>query len=165
MKVSSFKSIVQTLNTNHVRYLLVGGLAVNAHGYVRATQDVDLVIWLDPENIKRAFPALEEVGYRPQQPLKAEDFGNHELREQWRMEKGMVVLKMWNDQDPGTALDIFVYEPFDFKTEFTRARIEEVEPGLFVPVVSLGTLLRMKEEAGRAKDLMDLDYLRKHHGL
>lgn len=165
MKVSGLTAIVQALNASQVKYLLVGGLAVNAHGYVRFTQDIDLVIWLDPENINRAFPALAAVGYRPQQPITADDFGNESLREQWRKNKGMVVLKMWNDQDPATVLDIFVYEPFDFKTEYARARIEELEFGIDVPVVSLGTLIRMKEEAGRAKDIIDLEHLKRHHGL
>ncbi|NJK92728.1 MAG: hypothetical protein HC904_13435 [Blastochloris sp.] len=125
MKVDSFRSIIRALNSSEVRYLLVGGLAVNAHGYVRSTQDVDLVLWLDPANLKNAFSGLAEAGYRPYQPIGADDFSNPDIREAWRREKGMVVLKMWNDLDPGTGLDIFVYEPFDFKTEYSRARIEK----------------------------------------
>lgn len=41
-----------------VRYLVAGGLAVNAHGYVRFTADIDLVIALDADNIISAFAAL-----------------------------------------------------------------------------------------------------------
>jgi len=57
MKVSSFEAIAAALNSAGVRYIVAGGLAVNAHGYVRLTHDVDLVVRLDPENILPAFAA------------------------------------------------------------------------------------------------------------
>jgi len=46
MEVRSVEAIVRALNTAEVEYLIVGGLAVNVHGYERLTQDVDLVIGL-----------------------------------------------------------------------------------------------------------------------
>ena len=48
-----------------VRYLVAGGLAVVAHGYPRLTVDLDLVLALDPANTKRAFDALQSLGYYP----------------------------------------------------------------------------------------------------
>jgi hypothetical protein len=47
MKLSSFEAIVGALNEAGVRYLVVGGIAVNAHGYLRVTNDVDIVIRLE----------------------------------------------------------------------------------------------------------------------
>jgi hypothetical protein len=165
MRVSTFERICQELNADHVRYLVAGGIAVNAHGYVRLTEDIDLIIWLDPENILRAFTALKRAGYQPQQPIHAEDFANPSIRESWRRDKQMVVLKMCSDADPSTPVDVFVYEPFDFKIEFARAKLEDVRPGLTVPVVGLGALLRMKEAAARPKDQIDIQHLRDLHGL
>jgi len=55
MEVSSVEAIVRALNDNQVQYLIVGGLAVNAHGYVRLTRGVDLVMGLEPENARRGF--------------------------------------------------------------------------------------------------------------
>lgn len=55
MKLASFEAIVRARNTAGVRYLIAGGLAVNAHGYVRFTKDVDIVIALDADNIVDAF--------------------------------------------------------------------------------------------------------------
>jgi hypothetical protein len=43
MEVRSIETIVKALNEAGVQYLIVGGLAVNAHGFVRLTRDVDLV--------------------------------------------------------------------------------------------------------------------------
>src|SRR5947208_13754502 len=58
MKQGSFDVLVQALYKGRVRYLVAGGLAVNAHGYLPFTRDVDLVIQLDPDNVIAAFRAL-----------------------------------------------------------------------------------------------------------
>jgi hypothetical protein len=49
-------------------------VAVNAHGYLRFTKDVHLVIRLSPRDIISAFHALEQIDYRPSNPISAEDF-------------------------------------------------------------------------------------------
>jgi hypothetical protein len=159
MKLSGFEAIVRALNGAGVRYLLVGGVAVNAHGYGRNTFDVDIVIQLNPENIEKTFDALWMAEYHPQQPISASDFANRELRESWRKEKNMLVLKFWSDAHRETPLDVFVYEPFDFDTEWAAAWRQEFAPGLQVPVIRLGALQKMKREAGRPQDLADFDEL------
>ena len=54
MKVASFDALVSALQRAQVRYLIAGGLAVNAHGYLRFTKNVDIVLQLIPDNIERA---------------------------------------------------------------------------------------------------------------
>jgi hypothetical protein len=54
VKLTSFEAIVRALNDAGVRYLIAGGLAVNAHGYLRFTKDADFIIQLIPDNIKLA---------------------------------------------------------------------------------------------------------------
>ena len=76
MKLTSFEIIVRALNAAEVRFLVVGGLAVNAHGYLRFTNDVDLVIRLTEKDILAAFKALENIGYKPIAPVTAEEFAN-----------------------------------------------------------------------------------------
>ena len=76
MKLESVSAIVEALNGAKVRYLVVGGLAVVAHGYLRFTNDVDLVIQLEPDNIRRTFEALSRLGYRPGVPITAEQFAD-----------------------------------------------------------------------------------------
>src|SRR6266851_1493873 len=76
MKLGSFDRLVRALDKSGVRYLVAGGLAVNAHGYLRFTRDVDLVLQLAPENIASAFGALEGIGYRPIVPVTAVDFAD-----------------------------------------------------------------------------------------
>jgi predicted nucleotidyltransferase len=159
MKLSGLESIFKALNQADVRYLIVGGVAVNAHGYGRSTYDVDLVLSMDPENIALAFSVLGEAGYTPVVPVTAEEFADRESRECWRREKGMVVLPMTSDRHPDAPLDLFVTEPFSFSEEHASALWQELAPGLRIPVIRLETLLTMKRDSGRPKDLADLDEL------
>ena len=117
MEVRSIETIVKTLNDARVKYLIVGGLAVVAHGYERFTRDVDLVIGLERENIIRGLRALMAIGYQMKIPVTPEQFAEPALREQWRREKNMVVLQLWSDVHRRTPIDVFVYEPFDFAKE------------------------------------------------
>ena len=87
MKAASFETIVQALNEAGVQYIVVGGMAVIAHGYMRATHDVDIVVELTHDNICKAFAALASIDYHPAIPVTAEDFANPETRESWRQEK------------------------------------------------------------------------------
>ena len=161
MEVHSIETIVRALNDAGVKYLVVGGLAVSAHGYERLTVDVDLVIGLQPENIKGALRALAAVGYQMSIPATPEDFANPKLREFWRKEKNMLVLRLWSEVHPRTPIDVFVYEPFDFKKEFAKAKWEPVAGRIRAPIVSYKTLLAMKRQAGRDKDLLDIKALKK----
>jgi hypothetical protein len=161
MELRSVEAIVRALNAADVQYLIVGGLAVNAHGFVRLTRDVDLVLQLDPANVSRGLNALLEIGYQMSVPAKPEDFANPEIREDWHRTKGMITLKLWSDEHQRTPVDIFVYEPFDFAKERGAAVALEVCPGLPARVVSLETLLKMKRDAGRPQDLIDIEELRR----
>jgi hypothetical protein len=161
MEVRSIETIVRALNAAKARYLIVGGLAVNAHGFVRLTRDVDIVLGLERENASRGLNALLQAGWRLAIPEKPEAFADAVTRERWRTEKNMIVLKLWSDEHRRTPVDIFVYEPFDFAAEFSRAGRLEICPGLLAPVVTLETLLKMKRAAGRPQDLTDIEELKR----
>ncbi len=160
MKLASLEAIVRSLNEGNVRYLIVGGLAVNAHGYIRFTQDIDLVITLDPANIGRAFEMLAKLGYKPAVPITAEQFANPALREQWIRDKGMSVLNFFSDRHRETNVDVFVALPFNFERESMEAMEGELSPGLCAQFVSLSTLIAMKKIANRPLDLDDVQHLR-----
>ena len=159
MKFDSFQAITAAFKDAEVRYLVAGGLAVNAHGYMRMTIDVDLVIQLQFDNIIPAFRALATLGYQPRVPITADQFADAQQREGWIREKGMTVLNFYSDQHPLTSVDIFVTEPFNFDTEYDNALIGELAPGLFVRFVSIPTLIKMKETANRPRDLDDIQHL------
>jgi predicted nucleotidyltransferase len=159
MEVRSVEAIVKALNGARVKYLVVGGLAVVAHGYERLTRDVDLVIGLERENIIRGLRALMAIGYQLKIPVTPEQFADPALRETWRRDKNMVVLQLWSDVHRRTPVDVFVYEPFDFDKEFARAKWEPVAGRIPAPIVRYETLLALKKSAGRSQDLTDVEKL------
>ena len=58
-------------------------------------------------------------------------------------------------------MDVFVYEPFDFALEYGRARREQITDKAQAPIVGYEALLAMKRTAGRDRDLLDIQALRK----
>jgi hypothetical protein len=158
MKLADLEAILRALNDADVRYLIVGGLAVVAHGYVRYTADVDIVLDLERDNALRAMKALDAIAYRPLVPVDATDFADEEKRRVWIKEKNMLVFQMRNPDRESTRLDIFVKEPFAFTEEFAQAKWEEVA-GIRAPVLRYDELIRLKRSSGRPQDLIDIDQL------
>lgn len=161
MEVRSVETIVRALNEAKVQYLIVGGLAVIAHGYERLTKDVDLVIALERSNIVRGLRALIGINYSTAIPVSPEQFADPGLRETWRAEKGMAVLKLWSDRHRRTPIDVFVYEPFDFDAEYERAVWHAISAEEKAPILRYAALLKMKREVGRPQDLADVAELEK----
>ena len=161
MKANSVRAIIAKLNGAGARYLIVGVLAVVAHGYVRYTSDVDLVIALDAENVHRCMNALASLGYRPRVPVSMDDFADAALREEWIQEKGMIVFQLFSDPHIETPVDVFVSIPFDFEQQWVRAPRLPVLGGETATVVPVEELLAMKRAAGRDQDLIDISKLRK----
>lgn len=156
MELRSVEAILAALSTARVEYLIVGGVAVNAHGYERLTRDLDLVIGLAPDNIIRGLHALVGIGYHLAIPVSPEQFADATTRETWRREKDMVVLKLCSDLHRRTPVDIFIYEPFDFPHEFACASWHAVTDDLKAPVVRYETLIAMKRAAARPQDQADI---------
>src|ERR1700742_2494656 len=100
MKVTSLEAIFRALNEAKARYLVVGGVAVIAHGYVRLTKDLDLVLDLSTEFLRRSLFALQGLGYRPMIPAPLLDFADPELRRDWTENRNMKVLNLHSDLYP-----------------------------------------------------------------
>jgi predicted nucleotidyltransferase len=155
MKLADVEAILRSLNDANVRYLIVGGLAVVAHGYVRATVDLDIVLQLKGANALKAMQALKEIGYEPLIPVDAADFADEKKRQVWRDEKHMIVFQMRHSRPESTRLDIFVEEPFSFDEEYERAFWDTVA-NVRAPFLRYDELIRLKRASGRPQDLADI---------
>ena len=160
MKLDTLEAIFATLDAADVRYLVVGGVAVNAHGYQRLTQDLDLVVQLERGNLLRALAALEQLGYRPSLPAPAEKFADPEQRREWIDTRNLEVFSLISENHRETTIDLFAREPFDFDAEYEAAMAAPMKDGLEVRFLRLSSLIRMKEATGRPRDLDDADHLR-----
>jgi hypothetical protein len=152
------ESVFEALERNGVRYLVVGGVAVVLHGHLRTTQDLDLVLQLEPDNVRRALEALSALGFVPSAPVPLHAFANPEQRERWRREKGLIVFSLWSPKLPGFSVDLFAEEPFDFDVVHARAVRARLDRGEAV-LIAKPDLIAMKRRAGRPLDLDDVDAL------
>lgn len=158
MIFASLERVFRALGEAGITYLVVGGVAVNAHGYQRLTRDLDLVIDLERANVSMALDVLDRLGYRPVLPVPLKAFVDAGTRRVWHEERDMEVFSL-AASDGGVTVDIFAYEPFTFAEERERALVAEIAPGLQVPFVAADTLIRMKERSGRPRDQDDVQHL------
>jgi hypothetical protein len=144
------RTLIRLLHAHRVRFLLVGGEAVIHHGYPRLTGDVDLFFEATPANARRLFAALEEFWAGPVPAVGSAD----EL-----LEPGIVV----QFGRPPNRVDLLsALGTVSFAGAWSR-RVKETlrtrEGNVPLPVIGLADLLRSKRDAGRHKDLDDVEHL------
>lgn len=159
MKRITFPRLLAALREEGVRFLVVGGWAVVLHGYIRLTHDLDLYLDLRPRNVRKAAAVFERFGYRPTVPVRIEDLGDPRIRREWRMRKRMMVLQVVNLSDLMHPVDLFVHHRIPFAEAWKRRVVVDVGPAQ-VPLMSIQDLIRLKREANRPQDLLDIAALR-----
>ena len=139
-----FADMSSELFAADAEFLVVGGCAVIAHGFPRATGDIDVWVRPTPENAKRVMLALRRFG-APLADLTEADLAT-----------------------PGVAFQIGVVpNRIDILTDvdgvsFDEAWASRVKAGVEghdVPVLGRSALLRTKRATGRKKDLLDAAWL------
>ncbi len=160
MEKQSVETILRRFNESGVRYLVVGGMAVVAHGYVRFTADLDLMLDLEESNARQAIEILKDEGYAPRIPVPIEMFADREMRESWVRDKNMLAYGLDSEKHRMTHVDLFAHNVLDFEGTYQQAARIELFPGVPVVVISLDGLIYLKELAGRAQDILDIEKLR-----
>src|SRR5258708_3408456 len=105
-----YLELLKALEDKGIRYVVVGGVAVVLHGFVRATMDLDLIISLDADNTGRFLQLVKELGYRPKVPVPLEDFAKLEKRKEWMETKGMRVFSLHHSKRVQELVDVFTNE-------------------------------------------------------
>ena len=164
MERRSIETIIGSLNQAGARYLIVGGLAVVAHGFVRFTADIDNVLEPDPNAMRRAIAALSALGYRPRAPVPFEQFADADKRATWAREKALTGFSVCSAQHPATEIDLVVEAPFAFERAYAAADRFEVATGVEATFVGRADLIAMKRKAGRPQDLKDVAELESGRG-
>ncbi|MEW6008414.1 MAG: hypothetical protein AB1629_02145 [Candidatus Omnitrophota bacterium] len=154
-----YAEVFKALNKEGVKYAVVGGMAVVLYGYVRFTADLDLIVCLDEKNVDKFFGTLTKLGYLPKVPVTKEQFKDKKQRSLWRKEKGMIVFSFFHPKEHLKLIDVFIDEPIKF--DIIKKSLKKIKvAGITIPLLSLKHLIKLKEKAGRAKDLIDLANLK-----
>jgi predicted nucleotidyltransferase len=155
------RGILAELNRDGVEFILIGGVAVGFHGYVRATKDVDIVPAPDSANLLRLARLLRRLNAQIE---GAEEFANEELPDpldpkvlglggNWvlRTRLGRFDIMQWIGEEALWG-------------KLAPSAVEAEVDGLAIRVVSYDDLVALKEMAGRPEDLTDLQRLRQARG-
>ena len=140
--------------------MLIGGLAMNLHGVPRTTMDVDIVLALDPANLKAFLGMAEALKLKPVAPLNIEGLVDPVQRQKWLKEKNMLVLALRPPDIKGPTVDVLIDPPLDIEAALTRALRREVNE-VNISLISIEDLIRLKEQTGRAQDQSDIEHLRR----
>ncbi|HEV3320570.1 MAG TPA: hypothetical protein VG147_00080 [Solirubrobacteraceae bacterium] len=145
--------LFRALAQHEVEYVTIGGIAIQAHGGQRLTQDLDVVIAASTDNIARLAAALEEVdahilgpdGQRSKSVPSARLLGSSD---------------QWHLTTIHGPLDVLTVPAHLGSFENIRTRAHEVPLGdLSIPIAHRDDLLEMKRVAGRPQDLADVQLL------
>lgn len=158
-----YLELFRALEAHKVRYLLVGGLAMNLHGVPRMTMDVDVVLALDDANLDAFIDAVTELGLKPQLPLPLERIKDSDSRREWIAERNMIAFSLIGDKAPVPTVDILIHHPLDFDKAYDNAEIRHAS-GVSIRLTNIDDMIRLKEFSGRKQDLSDIEMLREFKG-
>jgi len=140
--------LVSVMEALRIPYALIGGLAVSLWGEVRATLDVDLVVWVTPDETNRTVDALSER-FRPV-PKDPRDFV-----------RATRVLPLTTGS--GVRADI-VFGAFLVEKELIERAVPREVAGIVVRLASIEDLVLMKLVSERQRDAEDARRLLRRHG-
>ena len=148
------KELVKALSSEKINYMIVGGYAVNFHGYSRNTVDIDLVIKFSLSNLKKVEILLEKMGMISRLPIDAVSV--YKFRDEYIKNRNLIAWNFYNENDPTEQVDILItHDVSDFKSEKFCVGQQEFK------VISKDDLIKMKKKSGRDKDLLDIKELTK----
>ena len=149
--VLNARALFRVMAEYGVDYLVVGGFAVYAHGYLRGTADLDIVPRPDLANLSRLGEALVSVGarvYKTAAPVNVND--PHILQ------RASLVALM---TDHGRLDVLNVRSTPGLSSDYAALRERAIEVKIdevALAVVALDDLIRMKKAAGRDQDIEDI---------
>lgn len=156
--MNPYGRIFRSLNEAGVRYLVVGGVAMNLLGYPRFTGDIDILLALDKRNLAAMKKLMRSMGYEPRVPVALEELDEEERMLALMKEKNLFALTFMNPREPQFNIDIVIGESLRFSKFQKHATTVEVW-NISVPVVSIDDLIAMKKSTGRQKDIDDVRIL------
>jgi hypothetical protein len=140
--------IFAALDAHKVEYVVIGGIAVQVHGHVRMTNDVDLIPSPTPQNLERLASALQDLETRV---LNA---GSEHLAIDARM---LPRATLWQLSTRHGDIDVLHDAPGAAPFPQLRERALLIELGDYpIPIASRDDLIKMKRAAGRPVDLADI---------
>ncbi|MEK7528775.1 MAG: nucleotidyl transferase AbiEii/AbiGii toxin family protein [Patescibacteria group bacterium] len=156
--LNPYQKIFKAFDRKKIKYLIVGGVAVNLYGYSRFTGDIDILISLDQENLDAMEKLMHQMGYIERLPITLKSLHDTQQVKKWLKEKNMTAYTFISKSSPQLDIDILVENSIDFKNFYKRKSFIKIWD-IKAPVISIDDLIKMKKKARRDKDLLDIKAL------
>lgn len=156
--IIGFEQVFKALSKQGVKYLVVGGVAVNMYGYTRFTGDIDILLALDPDNLARIDKVMKEMNFIERLPINIKELGDTKKLDSFVKEKELKAYTYISNDNPNVSLDVIVDESLEFG-KFYKDRSEIKVWDIKLPVIAIDDLIEMKKIAGRDSDLVDVKAL------
>ncbi len=153
-----YLSLLRALRAGGVRHAIAGGLAVVLHGVPRMTFDLDLVVDLSDDNMKRLVDVLAHEGYRPRLPVPLQDLSDGNRRLEWTTQKNLIAFSVHHPQRVMEEVDLLLAPGVEWSS-VGSSLVERQINGDKVFVIGKALLRQMKLATGRAKDKADAELL------
>lgn len=154
-----YEALFRGLHVAHVRYVVVGAVAINLHGVPRMTADLDLMVDIADSNLRTFVQTMTALGYRPRVPVEAAEILDPVKRREWKDTKSMIVFTWLHPERPYEEVDMFLDNPIDFGTAYANRKAVLV--GDFaVPLAGVSDLIALKSLSNREQDRSDIEALR-----
>ena len=154
-----YEDILREFRKAKVKYVIVGGMAINLHGFLRSTLDMDILVEMTDENLKKVVTILKKKGYRVMQPVDPMGIADRQTRHDWIRNKHMKAFNFYKDAEL-KEVDIIIDAPVSYETAKKNKVDFKTDIGL-LPVISIDDLIRMKKKAGRVADRVDVEQLKR----
>ncbi len=154
-----YEEILKEFQKQKVKYVLVGGVAVNLLGSMRSTADLDILVEMSDDNLKKIVKILRKYNYRVKQPVDPMKLADKETRKDWIKNKHMKAFNFYIENEL-KEVDIIIESPVSFK-EAQKNHISVKIDNLVLPVISINKLIKMKKKTGRTIDKLDIEELQK----
>lgn len=154
-----YEEILREFQKQKVKYVLVGGMAVNLFGFLRSTADMDILVEMSNDNLRKVVGILKKKSYRVKHPVDPMGIADEGIRRDWIYNKHMKAFNFYKE-DELKEVDIIIESPVSFeeaKKNTMRIKIDD----LILPVISIDNLIKMKKNTGRNIDKLDIAELKK----
>ena len=157
--MSIYEDILREFQKQKVKYVLVGGIAINLLGSLRSTADMDILVEMSDSNLTKVVTILKKQGYVVKQPVDPMGIADKTTRECWIKKKHMKAFNFYKEEGL-KEVDIIIDAPVSF--EDAKKDILWIKSGdIRIPVISINNLIKMKRNTGRSIDNLDIEELKR----
>ncbi len=154
-----YEEILREFQKQKVKYILVGGIALNLLGVERATHDMDILVEMSDKNLAKVVSILKKGGYKVKQPVDPMGIADKKTRTNWINNKNMKAFNFYKE-DEMKEVDIIIDSPVQYP-EANKDTVRIKSGSLTISVISIKKLIKMKKETGRPVDQLDVESLKK----